>query len=286
MSDSPSLLARALIPLGIIILLAVAAAIFLFYLQSQSPAVTKPLAHLPAPETVKPPTQVTPVPEVKPLDVPPGQPLAVPGEPAAAAAPRADVFADVNAVWSGLQAELSPKIAALLLPEEFIRKFSITVYGLSEGRLVAQNRPYVSPEGLFAVAKLSDGPQAQFRILPQNAERYGVYLEALRWANSDAGITLYQRAYPQLQAAFEELGLGKRSFHQIAVIAIDNLLAAPDVTGELVLEQPKARYTYLDSQLEKLPATHKLMLRMGAKNNQAVKEQLRQLRQRLVAIAF
>jgi len=285
MSDSPSLLARALIPLGVIILLAVAAAIFLFYLQSQSPAVTKPLAHLPAPDTQQPAPQAPPVAEVKPADAPAPQTQVLPA-PAAAPMQRADLLADAAAVWGALQGALTPKIAALLLPDEFVRKFTIAVYGLSEGRVVAQNRPYVSPEGLFAVAKLSDGPQAQFRLLPQNAERYETYLEALRWANSDAGIGLYERAYPQLQAAFEELGLGKRSFHQIAIIAIDNLLAAPDVTGDLILEQPKARYTYLDAEIEKLPATHKLMLRIGAKHNQAVKQQLRQLRQRLVAIKF
>lgn len=286
MSDSPSLLARALIPLGVIILLAVAAAIFLFYLQSQSPAVSKPLAHLPAPVTAQPPEQAAPVTPVSAVEVPAAQAPLPPPEAAVAAVPRSDLFADANAVWGGLQGALAPKIAALLLPDEFIRKFTIAVYGLSEGRVVAQNRPYVAPEGLFAVAKLSDGPQAQFRLLPQNAQRYEAYLEALQWANSDAGIALYERAYPQLQAAFEELGLGKRSFHQIAIIAIDNLLAAPDVTGELILEQPKARYTYLDAEIEKLPATHKLMLRIGAKHNQAVKQQLRQLRQRLVAIKF
>lgn len=286
MSDSPSLLARALIPLGVIILLAVAAAIFLFYLQSQSPAVTKPLAHLPAPEAAKAPAPAVPVAQVPPVEVPAAQTQLAPPAPEAPHVPRADAFSDTGTLWGALQAALAPKIAALLLPDEFVRKFTIAVYGLSEGRVVAQNRPYVSPGGLFAVAKLSDGPQAQFRLLPQNAERYETYLEALRWANSDTGIALYERAYPQLQAAFEELGLGKRSFHQIAIIAIDNLLAAPDVTGELILEQPKTRYTYLDAELEKLPATHKLMLRIGAKHNQVVKQQLRQLRQRLVAIKF
>lgn len=285
MSDSPSLLARALIPLGVIILLAVGAAIFLFYLQSQSPAVTKPLAHLPAPETQKP-APAPPVAEVNAVDAPVPQTQSLPTTPVAVAVQRTDLFADAAAIWAALQGALTPKIAALLLPEEFVRKFTIAVYGLSEGRVVAQNRPYVAPEGLFAVAKLSDGPQAQFRLLPQNADRYDAYLDALRWANSDAGMALYERAYPQLQAAFEELGLGKRSFHQIAIIAIDNLLAAPDVTGELILEQPKTRYTYLDAEIEKLPASHKLMLRIGAKHNQVVKQQLRQLRQRLVAIKF
>jgi hypothetical protein len=287
MSTPPSLLARALIPLGVIILLAVAAAIFLFYLQSQSAAVKRPLARLPAQEVAAPQAaSSTSQPTVKPEAAPAAPPEVTTQLPEVAAAPKVqvDVFADANALWGSLQGAVTASVAKILLPEEFVRKFTIVVYGLSEGRVVAQSRPYSAPEGLFAVAKLSDGPQAQFRLLPQNADRYELYLEALRWVNSDAGMMMYQRSYPLLQSAFEELGIGKRSFHQVAIIAIDNLLAAPDVVGEFILEQPKARYTYLDSELEKLPASHKLMLRIGAKHNLAVKQLLRQVRQRLVAL--
>lgn len=285
MSESPTLLARALIPLGVIILLAVAAAIFLFFLQSQSPAVTKPMAHLPAPANPPAPVQASASHGVQPEAVPVAVPDATPAvEPSAAVTPRENVFTNAQDLWGVLQASVTSSVAGLLIPDEFVRKFTITVYGLSEGRLVSQSRPYKSPEGLFAVAKLADAPQAQFKLLPQNADRYATYLEGLNWANSDAGIALYERAYPQLQAAFEELGIGKRSFHQVSIMAIDNLLAAPEVSADLVLEQPKSRYTYLDAEIEKLPAAHKLMLRIGAKNNLAVKQQLRQLRQRLVAI--
>jgi Protein of unknown function (DUF3014) len=287
MSESPSVLVRALIPLGVIILLAVAAAIILFFLQSQSPSVTKPMAHLPAPESATAPTPAA-------FPVSPQQETAValpdaPDSVVPAATPsvhKGDVFTNAQDLWTSLQGSLAASVGAVLAPEEFVRKFTISIYGLSEGRLVAQNRPYNPPEGLFAVAKLNDGPQVQFKMLPQNANRYAVYLEALHWANTDAGIALYERSYPQLQAAFEELGIGKRSFHQIAIMAIDNLLAAPDVSGDLILEQPKMRYSYLDAEIEKLPAAHKLMLRIGAKNNHEVKQLLRQLRQRLVAIKF
>ncbi|HEY6529635.1 MAG TPA: DUF3014 domain-containing protein [Cellvibrionaceae bacterium] len=285
MSESPSLLARALVPLGVIILLAVGAAIFLFYLQSQNPTLTKPMAHLPAPNASTQPAQITTA-TVEPSDVAVNPAQTVTAGSALAPVHRADVFTDANELWNGLRNSVATSVGALLVPEEFVRKFAIAIYGLSEGRLVSQNRPYISPEGTFTVAKLNEGPQAQFRLLEQNADRYRLYLEALRWANSDAGIAMYERAYPQLQSAFEELGLGKRSFHQIAIIAIDNLLAAPDPAGELILEQPKTRFVYSNAELEKLPATHKLMLRIGATNNQAVKQQLRQLRQRLVAIKF
>lgn len=286
MSESPSLLARALIPLGVLILLAVGAAIFLFFLQSQSPAVTKPMARLPAASS---PVESAPLPAVT---QPEATTVAVPApavpEPAAGEtsehAPRPAGFANAQELWSSLHGTLAASVAAVLIPEEFVRKFTIAIYGLSEGRVLAQNRPFVIPAGAFAVTKLAEDPRPQFRIQAQNADRYTVYLQALQWANTDAALQMYQQSYPQLQAAFEELGIGKRSFHQTAIIAIDNLLAAPDVTGDYVLEQPKARYTYSDPELEKLPATHKLMLRIGAKNNTEVKQLLRQLRQHLAAI--
>lgn len=285
MSESPSLLARALIPLGVLILLAAGAAIFLFFLQSQSPALSKPMARLPAASS---PVESAPLPAVPQPEATTVVPAPAVPEPAAGEtsehAPRPAVFTNAQELWSSLQATLAASVAAVLIPEEFVRKFTIAIYGLSEGRVLAQNRPFVIPAGAFAVTKLAEDPRPQFRIQAQNADRYAVYLQALQWANTDAALQMYQQSYPQLQAAFEELGIGKRSFHQTAIIAIDNLLAAPDVTGDYVLEQPKARYTYSDPELEKLPATHKLMLRIGAKNNAEVKQLLRQLRQRLAAI--
>ena len=102
--------------------------------------------------------------EVNAVDAPVPQTQSLPTTPVAVAVQRTDLFADAAAIWAALQGALTPKIAALLLPEEFVRKFTIAVYGLSEGRVVAQNRPYVAPEGPFAVAKTGDGPQAQFRL--------------------------------------------------------------------------------------------------------------------------
>lgn len=284
MSESPSLLARALIPLGVLILLAVGAAIFLFFLQSQSPALTKPMARLPAATSpAEPAAAPAAQPETTTVVPTPAVPELTTAEAAATVVPP-PAFANTQELWSSLQAALAANVAAVLIPDEFVRKFTIAIYGLSEGRVLAQNRPFITPAGAFAVTKLAQEPRPQFRMQAQNTDRYGVYLQALQWAASDAAIKMYQQSYPQLQAAFEELGIGKRSFHQTAIIAIDNLLAAPDVTGDYVLEQPKARYTYADPELEKLPATHKLMLRIGAKNNSEVKQLLRQLRQRLVAI--
>jgi hypothetical protein len=276
---SSSLLARALIPLGVLVLVAVGAAIFLFYLESQSPSATKPLNYLPNPAA-------SPTPAPAALD--PASPLQPPAEPAATAPePAAPVekppaFTRPEDLSTAL-AEIPGALTRLMVPDEFVRKFTVAVYGASEGRVVIDNRPLVSPAGPFALAPAS-APN-QFRMLPQNSQRYDAYVAALAALNSDLGLRLYQQSYPLLQQAFEELGMGKRAFHQTLIIAVDNLLAAPDPSAEPPLLQPyKSRYGYLDPELERLPATHKLMLRLGPEHNAQVKQQLRSLRQRLVGL--
>ncbi len=289
-SAPPSMLARALIPLGVIILVAVAAAIYLFYLQSAGnpnhPSKLPPASGAPVGPAA------TNLPDVAPKINPP----AVPAAPAAAEAatvtaattptPAASAYKSNDEFLDDLQAQGIKGVAALVVREEFARKLAIGIYGLSEGRILSQNRPLSIPEGVFGVAKISDDPDAQYRLLPQNASRYDAYVAALGALDSDLGIRLYQRAYPLLQTAFDELGIGRRSFHQVVILAIDNLLAAPDVTGDLILVKPKLKYTFLDANLEKLPATHKLMLRLGAAHNQTVKRQLRSLRQKLIALHY
>lgn len=285
----PSLLARALIPLGVVILGAVAAAIYVFYLQSAGP---KTLQGQLGPPTGAQATARTGV------DIPAvssssaslsGSPAISGGEAAAigtaiqaptrhnvmAHKSNDDVLADI--VNLGVQG-----LANLVVREEFTRKFATSVYALSEGRVLNQNRPLLSPEGNVQVTKTADS--AEFRLSPQNSERYDNYVAVLAALDSDAAIGVYERTYPMLQSAFEELGMGRRSFHQTAILAIDNLLASPDVPSELLLMQPKVKYTFADPELEKLPATHKLMLRIGAQHNQVVKQHLRGLRQKLVAL--
>jgi hypothetical protein len=84
------------------------------------------------------------------------------------------------------------------------------------------------------------------------------------------------------EEAFKELGLKKSNFHSIMIAALDNILAAPDVQGDILLVRPKVFYQFADPALEKMPQTHKLMLRMGPENARSVKASLRQLRAKLI----
>ena len=182
----------------------------------------------------------------------------------------------------------SDSLFSLLVTEELLRKFVLAVNGIQEGKVVYEYRPVLSPQPPFVVESFNvivDGNEVtQERVDNKNFARYEPYVHALALLDTDAAINLYKRYYPLLEEAFRELGLKKKNFHSVMIGAIDNLLAAPDVQGDLLLLRPKVFYQYADPALEKLPQTHKLMIRMGPENSRSVKASLRQLRAKLIKV--
>jgi hypothetical protein len=177
-------------------------------------------------------------------------------------------------------------LMALLVPEHVLRKFVLAVNNVSEGKVNYEYRPVVSPPPPFAVETFSivvnDVIAEQARVSANNFPRYQPYVTALTALDPVLAANVYRRFYPLLEQAFAELGLKKPNFHSVLIAAIDNVLAAPEANGDLLLVQPKIFYQYADPVLEQLPQTHKLMLRMGPDNARQVKSSLRALRQELV----
>lgn len=182
----------------------------------------------------------------------------------------------------------SESLLGLLVSEELIRKFVLAVNGIQEGKVVYEYRPVITPQAPFVVESFNvmvdSNEVTQERIDNKNFARYESYVRALALVDPDATVNLYKRYYPLLEEAFREMGLKKKNFHSVLIGAIDNILAAPDIQGDLLLLHPKVFYQFADPSLEKLPQTHKLMLRMGPENARSVKASLRQLRARLIKV--
>ena len=192
-----------------------------------------------------------------------------------------------SSILAALQQLRGEGLIQLLVPQEILRKFVLAVNNIAEGKVIHEYRPVVSPPPPFIAESFTvmiEGVAAeQERVSPKNYQRYESYVTTLALIDSDAAVAVYRRFYPLLEEAFRELGLKKPNFHSVMIAAIDNLLAAPDAQGDLLLVQPKVFYQYADPALEALPQTHKLMLRMGPENARSVKASLRQLRARLVS---
>jgi hypothetical protein len=209
-----------------------------------------------------------------------------PPAPAPAEEPLPGLNDSDSIVLAALQQLRGEGLVQLLVPQELLRKFVLTVNNLAEGKVIHEYRPIISPPPPFIAEKFSvmiEGTAAdQERISPNNFQRYEPYVTTLSLIDSDAAVAVYRRFYPLLEEAFNELGLKKPNFHSVLIAAIDNILAAPDGQGDLLLVHPKVFYQYADPALETLPQTHKLILRMGPENARSVKASLRQLRARLI----
>jgi len=209
-----------------------------------------------------------------------------PPQPAIEVEPLPGLNDSDASVLAALQQLRGEGLLQLLVPQEVLRKFVLAVNNVAEGKVIHEYRPVISPPPPFIAETFSvmvEGSAVdQERVSPNNYQRYEPYVTTLALIDSDAAIAVYRRFYPLLEEAFRELGLKKPNFHSVMIAAIDNILATPDIQGDLLLVRPKVFYQYADPALETLPQTHKLMLRMGPENARSVKASLRQLRARLV----
>ncbi|MGB3609443.1 MAG: DUF3014 domain-containing protein [Cellvibrio sp.] len=181
-------------------------------------------------------------------------------------------------------AKLAADAPTMMVPEEVVRKFVRAANAIEEGKIVHEYRPLVSPAPPFQATRdgtLEDQQGQQYILSPDNYRRYDKYVTTLEAIDTDALIAIYKRFYPLLEEAYGEMGLKKGNFHTVMLGAIDNLLAAPVVDGEILLVRPKVFYQYADPALEKLPSSHKLLLRMGPDNTRRVHAKLREIRARL-----
>lgn len=260
----------------IVVLLLIAAGAF-FFLRDEVPAITP---------TVTAPVAVTP--QAAASSSAAAAPIVEyePPQPVIEVEPLPTLNESDSSILAALQQLRGEGLLQLIIPQEILRKFVLAVNNLAEGKVIHEYRPVVSPPPPFMVetfkVTIEGATVDQERVSPQNFQRYEPYVTTLALIDSDAAVAVYRRFYPLLEEAFRELGLKKPNFHSVMIAAIDNILAAPDAQGDLLLVRPKVFYQYADPALEALPQTHKLMLRMGAENARSVKASLRQLRARLV----
>jgi len=178
-----------------------------------------------------------------------------------------------SAQWSNL--------AKMLTEEEIVRKTVRAVYGLSEGRIVREYRPIVSPKGKMQANKIgrqTDEEQELFRISRENYARYTPFISLFSLLNNETAAELYQLYLPLFEQAYGELGTEEGSFHSTLLKAIDVLLAAPEIDSAMLLIQPSVAFKFEDPELEKLPSAHKLMLRMGQENSEVLKLELKKFK--------
>lgn len=166
--------------------------------------------------------------------------------------------------------------ARVFVPDGLVRHFVVTVDNLPRKTLSQRLSPVRPVPGTFVIS----GKDDTLAIGEQNAFRYRPYVLVLEAVEAKKLVAAYARLYQLFQAAYQELGYPNGYFNDRLVVAIDDLLAAPDAVGARLV-QPKVLYQYADSGLEDRSAGQKIMMRMGPANAARVKDKLRAIRREL-----
>ena len=223
-----------------------------------------PVAQAPetAPEEPKPPAIQHPIPEAPP----PAKPL--------------PTLAESDATANEAIAKLfgAESLAKAFNTEGAIRRFVVTVDNLPRKTAAARLMPVKPVPGPFAAEGAGDATT----IGPQNTLRYRPYIVAMEGVEAKRLVATYVQLYPLFQAAYEELGYPNAYFNDRLIVAIDDMLAAPDVPSARLV-QPKVLYQFADPALESLSAGQKILVRMGPENEKRVKDKLRAIRRELTA---
>src|SRR5687767_6495000 len=117
--------------------------------------------------------------------------------------------------------------ADMVVPSDFVRRIVATVDNLPRPTAPRRMLPLNPVPGTLAT-----GQVGQETVLDAaNYARYDPFVRVMESVETQALVYSYLRAYPLFQRAYEELGFPGKYFNDRLVEAIDNLLAAPEVSG-------------------------------------------------------
>jgi len=162
--------------------------------------------------------------------------------------------------------------------ERIVRHIVATVDNLPRKHVSMSVMPLKRVSGMFAI----EGTEAAMTISPKNALRYTSYVRIARAVDAPKLVALYIRLYPLFQDAYEELGYPKKYFNNRLIVALDNLLAAPDIKEPVKLVRPKIYYQFADPDLEGRSIGQRILMRIGSSNEAAIKRWLKQIKQELM----
>ena len=205
----------------------------------------------------------------------PAESIAPPATPATSAPPVAPLpslnESDQPFLTSIDELPGSSRFTSWFGEEEVLRKLVVVIDNIAQGKVARKHIAVPKPTAKFPVNQ--DGVKAF--VDPQGYQRFDRYVDIFIQLDPKLALSLYQYYRPLLEQAYSELGYPKGNFDQRLRQAIDQLLETPDEADAAELTRTTVMYKYADPTLERLPAIQKQLLRMGPRNVELIKKQLK-----------
>ena len=184
----------------------------------------------------------------------------------------------VRELAAGLSA--NPKLAAWLVNDDLIRRFTAAVDNIAAGVSPVDQLEFLRPKKGFKIKRTGDGG---FVIDPASYQRYDLVAAVVTSLDTEGTVALYRELQPLMDDSYAEISPPGRKFDDQVEKAFDQLLAVPVLDDPQQVEQLIVTYAWSDEELEGLSAAQRQFLRMGPDNVSAVQAKLGEIRAALAA---
>jgi hypothetical protein len=170
--------------------------------------------------------------------------------------------------------QLSPQMAEWLKQDDLVRRFAVVIDNARVGDYPRKQLGFLTPTNRFPVTQRDD----RIYLDPDGYHRFDGFVDIAISVDPQRAVSLLRTLSPLLVDALKELG-AKDPDPFVAIRAgIDEIMATPDLEGEIELVQPKVYYLFADPKLEALKPLQKQLLRMGPQNLARIKSYLMQVK--------
>lgn len=185
------------------------------------------------------------------------------------------------------------ELLKLIIDEDMIRRFVVFTDNFAQGTVAYEHSPFVLPNVKFApeengviaqedIQASNSTPEAKnvWQWNEDSSKRFNLYVDLLRSMDSESLVQWYLEIKPLIDEAYSELGY-EDDFTDTLQDAIIRVLDMELPKSSMALIQPSVMYKFANPQLEALPATDKLLLRLGKDNLLVMKSVLLELSEKL-----
>lgn len=233
-----------------------------------------------AEEPLEIPPQVQQAPDIPRVTAPPPAPLEEAAPEVTATLPSLNESDGEARELLTAAAANHPTAVQWLKTDSLLRRGAAIVDILSRHQLPVSALPVGQAPGTFQVN--ADPEAGRIWLDEANYRRYDPVIGAINGVSAGRLVSIFHHLRPLLEQAYGELGYPQDNFDNAVIAAIDHLLAAPVMDEPIELVHETVAYEYADEALEKLPAAHRQLLRMGPQHTRTVQAKLREIRRLLV----
>ncbi|WP_159818427.1 DUF3014 domain-containing protein [Colwellia sp. 20A7] len=183
------------------------------------------------------------------------------------------------------------ELLTLIVGEDMIRRFVVFTDNFAQGTVAYEHSPFILPKikfspeaGSVSLQNVNEETAEEQQDVLQwsegSSERFSLYVDLLRSMDSETLVQWYVEMKPLVDEAYSELGYDD-DFTNTLQDAITRVLDMELPKSSMDLVHPSVMYKFASPELEALPDSDKLLLRLGKENLLVIKSVLLEIHEKL-----